>query len=140
MKNVVRSVVGRALAGAALCSWLALAGPAAAQQVVREAGRSCAQGNITDTPDLQAFSLAVGYAHDIAKAPETRAFKVGLFVGADWVGSSDVVKYKHNRKPWVAFQVGFDFFDQGPRPADAATAGFCAVRSSAGSSGGGAGR
>jgi len=70
-----------------------------------------AQGNITDTPDLQAFSLAVGYAYDIAKAPETRAFKVGLFVGADWVSSSDVVKYKHNRKPWVAFQVGFDFFD-----------------------------
>jgi len=70
-----------------------------------------AAGNITSTPDLQAFSLAVGFMWDIAKAPEVRAFKYGVFIGADWVGSDKVVQFKQNRKPWIAFQIGFDFLD-----------------------------
>ena len=70
-----------------------------------------AQGNITGTPDLQAFSLALGYMYDIAKGVDTRPFKIGFFVGADVVGSDNVVKYKHNKKPWMALQIGFDFTD-----------------------------
>jgi len=46
-----------------------------------------------------------------AKKLQTLKDGDGFFVGADWVGSSNVVKYKHNRKPWVALQVGFDFLD-----------------------------
>ena len=70
-----------------------------------------AQDKITSTPDLQAFSLALGWMYDIAKGAETRPFKIGLFVGADVVGSDNTVKYKHNRKPWLALQIGFDFTD-----------------------------
>lgn len=68
-------------------------------------------GNITSTPDLQAFSLAAGWMFDVAKSPEVRPFKIGLFVGSDWVGADKTVQYKHNRKPWLAFQIGFDFLD-----------------------------
>jgi len=70
-----------------------------------------AQDKITSTPDLQAFSLAAGWMYDIAKGAETRPFKIGFFVGADVVSSDNTVKYKHNRKPWLAFQLGFDFTD-----------------------------
>ena len=70
-----------------------------------------AQGNITGTPDLQAFSLALGYMYDIAKGVDTRPFKIGFFVGTDVVGADNGVKYKHNKKPWLAFQIGFDFTD-----------------------------
>ena len=70
-----------------------------------------AQDKITSTPDLQAFSLAAGFMWDIAKGAGTRPFKVGVFAGADVVGSDNAIKYKHNRKPWLAFQVGFDFTD-----------------------------
>jgi hypothetical protein len=66
---------------------------------------------IVETPDLQAFSLSAGFSYDVSKSPEIRPFKIGFFVGADWVGSSDIVKYKHNRKPWVALQIGYDFLD-----------------------------
>lgn len=68
-------------------------------------------GNITSTPDLQAFSLASGFMWDISKAQNTKAFKIGVFAGADVVSQDNVVKYKNNRKPWVAFQIGFDFTD-----------------------------
>lgn len=70
-----------------------------------------AQDKITSTPDLQAFSMAAGFMWDIAKGAGTRPFKVGVFAGADVVGSDNAIKYKHNRKPWLAFQVGFDFTD-----------------------------
>ena len=70
-----------------------------------------AQDKITSTPDLQAFSFAAGWMYDIAKGADTRPFKIGLFVGADVVGSDSTVKYKHNKKPWLAFQIGFDFTD-----------------------------
>ena len=70
-----------------------------------------AQDKITSTPDLQAFSLALGWMYDIAKGAETRPFKIGLFVGADVIGSDNTVKYKHNKKPWLALQIGFDFTD-----------------------------
>lgn len=38
-------------------------------------------------------------------------FKVGWFHGSDRVNSDNAVKYKSNRKPWVAFQIGYDFTD-----------------------------
>ncbi|MFY9511589.1 MAG: hypothetical protein WAQ05_11525 [Rubrivivax sp.] len=70
-----------------------------------------AQDKIVETPDLQAFSLATGFSFDVSKSPDVRPFKVGFFVGADVVGSGNAVKYKHNRKPWIAFQIGYDFLD-----------------------------
>lgn len=70
-----------------------------------------AEDKITSTPDLQAFSLATGFMWDIAKSPEVRPFKLGVFVGADWVSSDRVVQFRQNRKPWIAFQIGFDFLD-----------------------------
>lgn len=70
-----------------------------------------ADNKITSTPDLQAFSVAVGTMWSISKAPKIKPFKIGLFVGLDSVRSDDVVKFKNNRKAWVAFQVGFDFTD-----------------------------
>jgi hypothetical protein len=70
-----------------------------------------AQGNITGTPDVTAFSMAVGLMLDVSKNPDFKPFKVGLFYGIDRVNADDAVKYKHNRKPWVAFQIGYDFTD-----------------------------
>jgi hypothetical protein len=70
-----------------------------------------AQGNITSTPDLQAYSYAAGFMWDISKAQNIKPFKVGVFVGRDLVGSDDVVKFDNNRKTWIAFQIGFDFTD-----------------------------
>lgn len=70
-----------------------------------------AQGNITSTPDLTAFTLAAGLMLDVSKNPDLKPFKVGLFYGMDRVNASDAIKYAHNRKPWVAFQIGYDFTD-----------------------------
>ena len=70
-----------------------------------------AQNNVTSTPDLQAFSFAMGWMFDIANGADTRPFKIGVFVGSDVVGADNTVKYKHNKKPWLALQVGFDFTD-----------------------------
>jgi hypothetical protein len=70
-----------------------------------------AQGAITATPDLTAFSWALGGMLDVSKNPDLRPFKVGLFWGSDRVNGSDAVTYKHNRKHWLAFQIGFDFTD-----------------------------
>ena len=90
----------------------ALSAPAHAQQiktVVTGIGITCPPN--LSTPDLQAFSLALGYMYDIAKGVDTRPFKIGFFVGSDVVGADNGVKYKHNKKPWLAFQIGFDFTD-----------------------------
>lgn len=70
-----------------------------------------AQDKITSTPDLQAFSVAVGAMWDISKSQNIKPFKIGLFVGVDSVSNDNVVKFKNNRKPWMAFQIGFDFTD-----------------------------
>lgn len=70
-----------------------------------------ATGNITGTPDLLAFSVAVGVMYDISKAPGVTPFKVGLFIGQDRVSKDKAVSYKQNGKGWVAFQIGFDFTD-----------------------------
>lgn len=68
-------------------------------------------GSITDTPDLQALSATIGVMWDISKKPGIKPFKIGVFYGADRVNQGDVIKYVNNKKPWLAFQVGFDFTD-----------------------------
>jgi hypothetical protein len=68
-------------------------------------------GSVTSTPDLMAFSAAAGFMWDISKAPGAKPFKIGMFLGADVVGSDKSIQYKHNKKPWLAFQIGFDFTD-----------------------------
>lgn len=70
-----------------------------------------AAGNVTGTPDLTAFSVALGLMYDVSKNPDLKPFKMGVFWGNDRVSQTDAVKYVHNRKPWVAFQIGFDFTD-----------------------------
>jgi hypothetical protein len=70
-----------------------------------------AQNNITDTPDLTAFSWALGLMVDVSKNPELKPFKLGLFWGSDRVNQSDAIRYPHNRKHWLAFQIGYDFTD-----------------------------
>jgi hypothetical protein len=69
------------------------------------------QGNITSTPDLTAFSIAIGLMLDVSNNPDLKPFKMGLFYGVETVSGADGVNYKHNRKPWVAFQIGYDFTD-----------------------------
>ncbi len=70
-----------------------------------------AAGNVTGTPDLVAFSVALGWMFDISKAPGIKPFKIGLFFGQDRVSSDKAVNYKLNGKTWMAFQIGFDFTD-----------------------------
>lgn len=70
-----------------------------------------AENNIVSTPDLMAYSLATGVMWDISKAQGVKPFKIGVFVGVDSVSSDDVVKFKNNRKGWLALQIGFDFTD-----------------------------
>lgn len=70
-----------------------------------------AADKVTSTPDLTAFSVAAGLMWDVSKNPNTKAFKIGLFYGKDRVSSNDTVKFKQNGKPWVAFQIGYDFTD-----------------------------
>lgn len=83
---------------------------AATVGTVRGESRDTA-GNITGTPDLAAFSVAVGLMFDVSKNPDLKPFKVGLFYGNDRVTDNTVTTYKHNRAPWLAFQIGFDFTD-----------------------------
>jgi hypothetical protein len=66
---------------------------------------------VTGTPDLMAFSVAAGWMYDISKAPGTKPFKIGFFVGQDRVSRDKAVTYKQNGHGWVAFQIGFDFTD-----------------------------
>jgi hypothetical protein len=87
-------------------TWAAAATIGSVKGTVRDA-----TGAIAETPDLQAFSLAVGTMFDVAKSEGAKAFKIGLFVGADWVSAGNIVKYANNRKPWLAFQIGYDFTD-----------------------------
>lgn len=70
-----------------------------------------AQGNITSTPDLTSFSVAIGLMLDVSKNPDLKPFKMGLFYGNDRVNRSNSIQYPHDRKPWMAFQIGYDFTD-----------------------------
>jgi len=70
-----------------------------------------ADGKVTSTPDLYAFSITTGVMFDISKAPGVKPFKVGFFVGKDRVNADKVVNYPHNGRTWKAVQIGFDFTD-----------------------------
>jgi hypothetical protein len=68
-------------------------------------------GVTTDTPELLALSIAAGWMYDISKSPGGKPFKIGLFIGRDYVGAGNAVKYARNGQTWAAFQIGFDFTD-----------------------------
>ena len=68
-------------------------------------------GKIISTPELPAISLAAGVMWDITKSVTAKPFKMGVFAGVDSVSNDNVVKFKNNRKLWLAFQIGFDFTD-----------------------------
>lgn len=71
-----------------------------------------AAGSITETPNLQAFTVAAGLMWDISKAVNIKPFKIGLFAGQDRVSKSDLVKYPNNGRTWLSFQIGYDFTDK----------------------------
>ena len=68
-------------------------------------------GKVTDTPDLMALSVAAGWMYDISKSASGKPFKIGVFIGKDFVSSGNAVNYPRNRQTWAAFQIGFDFTD-----------------------------
>ncbi len=70
-----------------------------------------ANNAITATPDLVAFSFALGLMLDVSKNPDLKPFKVGLFWGSDRVNAGDRIKFPNNKKHWLAFQIGYDFTD-----------------------------
>jgi len=63
-------------------------------------------GNPKSTP-LTAFTYAVGWMFEFNKG--SSPFRGGVFFGKDIVSKTSAVPYKHNRKNWVAFQLGWDF-------------------------------
>lgn len=89
-------------------SAVTFAGTAAVGAVQGEA--TDASGNATK-PTLFAVSLAAGWMFDIGKEPGAKPFKIGMFVGKDFVSSDNAAKYAQDRRTWLAFQIGFDFTD-----------------------------
>ena len=69
------------------------------------------QPTITGSTNATALSAAVGYVVDITRNETYHPFKVGIFVGKDFVNTSPNLVYEHNRKTWVALQIGFQFTD-----------------------------
>jgi hypothetical protein len=66
---------------------------------------------ITGDTNVAAISGAVGYVVDVTRNPSKSPFKMGLFVGKDFVNQSPNVAYKFNKKTWVAIQLGYEFTD-----------------------------
>lgn len=66
---------------------------------------------VTGRTDLMALSLAGGYVVDITRNVNKSSFKMGVLIGRDHVNQSQNISYPHNRKTWVAIQLGFDFTD-----------------------------
>jgi hypothetical protein len=66
---------------------------------------------ITGTTNLASLAAAVGVVFDITRNTNKSPFKVGLLFGKDFVNEGDNIRYAHNRKTWVALQLGFDFTD-----------------------------
>lgn len=65
---------------------------------------------VTGSAEVTAIGTTVGFIFDIAKARNTRPFKIGLFYGSDRVSSDQkTIRYAYNKRPWFAFQVGYDF-------------------------------
>jgi hypothetical protein len=61
------------------------------------------------TTALTAYTYAAGLIFEISKS--STPFRGGLFFGKDVVSSTSAVPYAHNRKNWLAFQLGYDFTD-----------------------------
>jgi hypothetical protein len=72
-----------------------------------------AAGNklVTGNADVAALSFAFGGMFDLLKSPAGKPFKAGVFVGWDFVNEDPGIDYRHNRKPWIAIQLGYDFTD-----------------------------
>ncbi len=65
---------------------------------------------VTGTADVMAIGTTIGLIFDITKSKDTRPFKIGLFYGSDRVSKDQTtINYKYNKRPWLAFQVGYDF-------------------------------
>lgn len=59
------------------------------------------------TTNLTAFTYAAGLMFEVNKGASP--FRAGIFFGRDVVSSDTAVTYKHDRKNWLAFQLGWDF-------------------------------
>jgi hypothetical protein len=66
---------------------------------------------VTGSTNVMAMSGAVGLVFDITRNSATSPFKVGLLVGQDFVNDTPNIRYDHNRKRWMAVQIGYDFTD-----------------------------
>lgn len=69
------------------------------------------QPTVTGTTDVPALSAAVGVMFDVLKSPRGKPFKAGLFFGRDTVSAEPTIRYRYNRKNWLAVQLGYDFTD-----------------------------
>lgn len=67
--------------------------------------------NIIDRPQLVGYTVAAGVLWDISKRPGTRPFQLGLVLGEDRVGRSNLSKFAQHGKTWVALQLGYQFTD-----------------------------
>jgi hypothetical protein len=66
---------------------------------------------VTGNTNATALAAALGYVVDITRNEQRNPFKVGVFVGKDFVNTSPNLVYEYNRKTWVALQIGFQFTD-----------------------------
>lgn len=84
----------------------ASAGLATIQGEVRDA-----DNKIIDKPQLVGYSASLGVLWDIWKRPGARPFQIGLVVGQDRVGRSNITKFAQNGETWYAVQIGYQFTD-----------------------------
>ena len=63
-------------------------------------------GNKKST-SLLAFTSAIGLMFELNKGASP--FRAGIFYGRDMVSSNSAVTYTHDRKTWLAVQLGWDF-------------------------------
>jgi hypothetical protein len=61
--------------------------------------------------NLMALSGAVGIVFDVTRNPSKKGIKAGILIGKDWVNEDPGVRYVHNRKSWLAVQIGYDLTD-----------------------------
>ncbi|MGC2166582.1 MAG: hypothetical protein WA632_11270 [Gallionella sp.] len=68
------------------------------------------QGGNKKSTTLLSFTYAAGLMFELNKGASP--FRAGIFYGRDVVSSDSAVTYTHDRKNWVAFQLGYDFVAQ----------------------------
>ncbi|WP_347703289.1 hypothetical protein [Roseateles paludis] len=63
-------------------------------------------GKTTKENSILGYSMAAGVLVDITR--EAKPFVAGLLIGKDFVGSNSALPYVHDRRWWMAFQLGWN--------------------------------